>query len=151
MNRLYVMTSSLRNDIFEIPGNVFSTQLEMITERGFPLLAKFDIIINRMKDMGIISKIHNDFIYNMTRKQHLDSIQKHSGQTVLTVDHLQGAFAIMILGHLISFLVFILEIISKSHWFNQVLLAATNRVYQLRTNILVLLKLQEQPKSQKRI
>lgn len=91
----------------------------MIAERGFPLIRKFNSLINRMKDTGLIEKIYDDFLFNKTI---LDFIHDKKGiadvsQTRLTVQHLQGAFAVLIVGLLISFVVFVVEVVSKSQSF----------------------------------
>lgn len=118
-NRIFVLSHDLQDDIFGLPGNVFSNQLEMIAERGFPLIRKFNSLINRMKDTGLIEKIYDDFLFNKTI---LDFIHDKKGiadvsQTRLTVQHLQGAFAVLIVGLLISFVVFVVEVVSKSQSF----------------------------------
>ncbi|KAG4072604.1 hypothetical protein HA402_004693 [Bradysia odoriphaga] len=118
-NRMFVLSHDLQEDIFGIPGNVFTSPLEMIAERGFPLIKKFSNLIHRMKDAGLTSKIYRDFIHNKTILdfiRHRDRIHE-VGQITLTLDHLQGAFAVFIVGLLISFVVFLIEILLNSKWF----------------------------------
>lgn len=56
-NRLFVLSKSLSR-VFPLPFNVFTNQIEMISERGFPLLNRFSNIIARMRDSGIIQKLY---------------------------------------------------------------------------------------------
>lgn len=119
INRIFVLSHDLQDEIFALPGNVFSNPLEMIAERGFPLIRNFNSLINRMKDAGLVSKISKDFLYNKTV---LDYIRHREGiadvsQITLTVDHLQGAFAVLIVGLMISFLAFLGEVIWNSEHF----------------------------------
>lgn len=121
INRFYVLSNTLRDAVYAVPGNVFTSPLEMITERGFPLLKKFNRLINYMKDAGLINKIASDFIFKMSileRIKNRDHIEE-SSQIVLTVEHLEGAFAVLIVGALISIVVFVGEIISASVWFKR--------------------------------
>lgn len=76
-----------------------------------------------MKDAGLITKIYDDFLFNMTI---LDHIRQREGindksQIVLTLEHLEGAFAVLIVGLIISFIVFVIEIITDSQWFKRYL------------------------------
>ncbi|XP_037024283.1 uncharacterized protein LOC119066111 [Bradysia coprophila] len=118
-NRMFVLSHDLQEDIFGIPGNVFTSPLEMIAERGFPLIKKFSSLIHRMKDAGLTSKIYKDFLHNKTILdfiRHRDRIHE-VGQITLTLDHLQGAFAVLIIGLIISLVVFLIEILLNSKWF----------------------------------
>lgn len=113
INRFYVLSNSMRDQIFALPGNVFSNPLEMIAERGFPLLRKLNTLIDRMKDSGLVMKIYNDFLHTMNLKEGKRMREQATEtQVVLTIEHLEGAFAVLILGYLLSGLVFVLELIS---------------------------------------
>lgn len=145
INRFYVLSNTLRDAVYAVPGNVFSSPLEMITERGFPLLRKFNRLINYMKDAGLINKFNRDFIFNMSileRIKHRDQIEDYS-QIVLTVEHLEGAFAVLIVGALISILVFVGEIISATGWFKRYVNAIEELFSTKWYKMMVRLKLQE--------
>lgn len=114
----------------------------MIVERGFPLLRRINYLLAAMRDMGIMSKLFVDFNYNMTilesireLKAHIeasaaagedpvtDVIDEHlepsknrqdNPEIVLTVEHLEGAFTVHILGLVISASVFMLELFYHS-------------------------------------
>lgn len=114
----------------------------MIVERGFPLLRRINYLLAAMRDMGIMSKLFDDFNYNMTIlesmrefkehiaamtaageepvtdviDEHLESSKKRhdSPEIVLTVEHLEGAFTVHILGLVISATVFLLELFFHS-------------------------------------
>lgn len=92
MNRFYVLSNSLRDSIYAVRGNVFSNPLEMIALRGFPLLPAINQLLNRMKDAGLVMKIHADFLWQMDLREATRMARERQGQEtlkVLTVDHLQ--------------------------------------------------------------
>lgn len=146
MNRFYVESSEIRDQMYAVPGNVFSSPLEMITMRGFPLLAAINRLINRMKDTGLMEKINSDFLYAMDLRESMSQHHRLEGtdvQKVLTVNHLQGAFAVLIIGLLASSLVFAAELVSVSVWWHRQRRAAGRRLQK----VLVALRLAErQPK-----
>ncbi|CAO1435968.1 unnamed protein product [Diamesa serratosioi] len=125
MSRLYVKSSKHRNDIFGLSQDMFSNQMEMIVERGFPLLQRINEIISCLRSMGMMSKLFNDFKYNMTILQSIRELKKsqdkgiteESNEIVLTVEHLDGAFTVYILGLFISSIVFLLEVLVRSKSF----------------------------------
>lgn len=151
MNRFYVMSNRLRDTVYAVSGNVFSNPFEMIAERGFPLMAKFNRLINYMKDAGLINKIQLDFVYNMTvleQIRHSDDRQDDSA-IVLTIEHLEGAFAVLIVGSLLSLVVFGLELISVMKWWCKWRALSGKWVHEMGTMILVRLKLLEPPSPMK--
>lgn len=111
-NRNLVLSKSL-NDIFAFPTDAFASPLQMFSERGFPLLKRYSTLLSYMIDAGIISKLHSDFIYDVTV---LDHIRKHEiqsdedSQIVLSLHHMDGAFTILLLGAAFSFVIFIGEL-----------------------------------------
>lgn len=111
LNRIYVQSKTM-TDIFAMPGDVQVNPLEMITERGFPLLKPFNRLISHMIDTGIIDKLYKDFLYNVTV---LENIRDRTEipdtlQIVLTLGHLDGAFSAWLLGLFVSFMVFAVEL-----------------------------------------
>lgn len=65
-----------------------------------------------MVDAGIISKLYNDFLYDVTVLEH---IRQHDPDleeslTVLTLGHMDGAFTVFLLGIIISSVVFLVEL-----------------------------------------
>lgn len=112
-NRVFVLSKSIQN-VFPLPFNVFANQIEMISERGFPLLNRFNSIIAFMRDSGIVQKLYNDFYYNATV---LHYIRNRGGdmfkeeRIVLTLSHMDGAFTLLLFGYSIGLAVFGVEII----------------------------------------
>lgn len=105
------------DSIFPLPGDILVNPLEMITERGFPLLKPFSRLISHMIDAGIIDKLYKDFLYNVTI---LENIRDRSRipdtlQIVLTLNHLNGAFSAWLVGLAVSFLAFAVELIIAWH------------------------------------
>lgn len=112
-NRVFVLSKSI-DHVFPLPFNVFTNQIEMISERGFPLLNRFNDLIAFMRDSGIIQKLYNDFYYNATVLhyiRHRDGDIFKEEQIVLTLSHMDGAFTLLIFGHLIGLVTFGVEII----------------------------------------
>lgn len=136
VSKLYVRSNKYRNSVHGITSSMFSNHLEMIVERGFPLLRRINEVLAALRDMGFISKLFIDFKYNMTiltpiremkalkQKDDIESKllnsfdeeekQEEDPEVVLTVQHLEGAFSIVIMGLIVSSAVFILEIIFHS-------------------------------------
>lgn len=140
ISRLFVSSSKYRNEVFGLTQSMFANHLEMIVERGFPLLRRINQILSTLRDMGLMSKLFVDFNYNMTilasiremkqrqirqlSPEEMSTIiadEEHESdddpEIVLTVEHLEGAFSIVILGLSISSSVFVLEIIFHSEIF----------------------------------
>lgn len=110
-NRAFILSKSIHN-VFPLPFDVFVNPIEMVSERGFPLLRRFNFMIMHMRDTGIIEKLYSDFYYNVTVLHYIryrDGIEVDSVQ-VLTLGHMDGAFTVLILGLSISSLAFGVEI-----------------------------------------
>lgn len=113
MSRFFILSKSITN-VYPMPFNVFTNPVEMVSERGFPLLLRFSNLISIMKDTGIIEKLYSDFQYNMTVLHNIrgrDDDKNKETQIVLTLGHMDGAFTVLILGHIIGFVAFVVEII----------------------------------------
>uniref|UniRef100_A0A182SUD3 Fibronectin type-III domain-containing protein n=1 Tax=Anopheles maculatus TaxID=74869 RepID=A0A182SUD3_9DIPT len=106
MSRLYVRNTKYYGLVHGLSKEVFVTQIEMIMEKGFPLLPKFNRILSNLIDMGIMQKLWKDFLYNVTildrirqnRDLSEEEIIAASPEVVLTLDHLQSAFALYGIG-----------------------------------------------------
>lgn len=111
-NRAFILSTSIHN-VFPLPFDVFVNPIEMVSERGFPLLRRFNFMIMHMRDTGIIQKLYNDFYYNVTVLHHIRAREidvEEDALHVLTLGHMDGAFTVLILGLLISLLIFAVEI-----------------------------------------
>lgn len=137
ISRLYVETNKHRYKVFGLTQSMFSNSLEMIVERGFPLLHRFNHILALLRDMGLTSKLSVDFNYNMTilkpirekqqPKQYEMNEHDDDDDTVdedftivLTTEHLEGAFTILKIGLMCSSAVFLLELIFNSRIFKKI-------------------------------
>lgn len=109
-NRVFLLSKSIHN-VYPMPFNVFVNPLEMVSERGFPLLRRFSRLIMFMRDAGVIEKLYEDFHYNMTTLHHIrERDDDDETQIVLTLGHMDGAFTVLILGNLISLVIFVIEL-----------------------------------------
>lgn len=136
VSKLFVRSNKYRNDIHGITRSMFANHLEMIVERGFPLLRRMNEILAGLRDNGFMNKLFVDFKFNMTilttmrelkaskhafntQSEGFDSFDdenkdEESPEVVLTTEHLEGAFTILIAGLFVSAIVFVLEIVFKS-------------------------------------
>ncbi|CRK89246.1 CLUMA_CG003005, isoform A [Clunio marinus] len=144
ISQLYVRSNKYRNSVFGLSKSIFSNQLEMIFERGFPLQHRINKIIASLRDMGYMSKLFKDFYYNMTIIESIkklkrfrkkfgsdieqlelaladddDEDEEETPRIALTIEHLDGAFSNLFLGLAISSGIFIMEIILKSKFINR--------------------------------
>ncbi|XP_035788893.1 uncharacterized protein LOC118465092 [Anopheles albimanus] len=121
MSRLYVRNTNYQDRLHGLSRNVFVTQLEMIMEKGFPLLPKFNRIISNLIDMGIMEKLWKDFLFNVTILEHIkrnrqlseEDILAASPEVVLTLDHLQSAFVLYAIGLVFCVVAFVAEWLSR--------------------------------------
>lgn len=148
LNRIFVLSHDLQDEVFGLPGNVFSNPLEMIAERGFPMIRHFNSLINRMKDAGLISKIYEDFLFKkkvLDFIRHRDTFTADVSQITLTVDHLQGAFAVLIVGLIISFVVFLGEVIWNSEYFKIHCKKITDAIGKRWNRLMIKCRLKKKP------
>lgn len=108
LSRLFVLSRNYSNLVYGLPTNVFANQMEMIFEKGFPLARLFDKVIHRLKDNGIIYKFFNDWQVRMEKH---NAIVEDDAEIILTLQHLEGAFAILGYGLLLSIVMFALEVL----------------------------------------
>ncbi|XP_052862875.1 uncharacterized protein LOC128269451 [Anopheles cruzii] len=128
MSRLYVRNSIYHERLHGLSKDVLVTQIEMIVEKGFPLLPKFNRILSNLNDMGIIEKLWQDFLYNVTILEHIkrwramseDELRAASAEVVLTLDHLQSAFALYGIGVILCVVAFVGELLSRARWVRRV-------------------------------
>lgn len=116
MDRTYVLSKRVHN-IFGLPQNMFTSSLHMVCERGFPLLARYSLVISRMNDAGIIEKLYADFRYNATYLEHIRTHWQTAEDSaiVLKLRHMDGAFAILVVGSVISLFGFFVEVCFDVH------------------------------------
>lgn len=144
-SRSYVKQTEYRDKVFAITTPLFSSQLEMLCERGFPLLKRINSILGLFRDAGIMSKLRHDFVYNSTiliavkelvkalgkngdlnvdTLNILDEIsddeedgESESGPIPLRPEHLMGAITLLLLGLGISFVIFSMEHLTNKKFF----------------------------------
>lgn len=130
-SRSYVKQTKNRNEVFGFTAPLFSSQLEMLCERGFPILRRINSILGFFRDAGIMSKLKNDFQYNSTiliaikelvntlnrtddlNIDNLDEIrndeENETGPNALKPEQIFGAITILLLGLSTSLLIFAFE------------------------------------------
>jgi hypothetical protein len=136
MSKLFVNSNKYRHDVFGLTRSMFANHLEMIVERGFPLLRRINEILSALRDMGMMDKLFVDFKYNMTILVPIrekisneavttmtfddeNGIEDENPEIVLTTEHLEGAFSLLFAGLITSSTVFLLEIVFYSNTFKR--------------------------------
>lgn len=89
---------------------------EMYMTKGYPFRDRIDKLIYRVRNSGLMFKWEYDidWIWKMKYRSKMDLHSSH--EQVLTLDHLQGAFAVWIIGLSISLLAFIIEFTCYKLW-----------------------------------
>lgn len=151
-NRWYVRSDEIHDDaIVGFTDDVFSNPIEMIAERGFPLLPKFNIYLSDMIAAGLVERIYNRRMFRINILNEIKEIKanlhefEEPGEIVLTTEHLQGAFALYICGILFCIFIFILELFSVSRmvvWLKRKIGLVDNKL----DKVLIRLQLKENPK-----
>jgi hypothetical protein len=136
MSKLFVNSNKYRHDVFGLTRSMFANHLEMIVERGFPLLRRINEILSALRDNGLTSKLFVDFKFNMTILVPIREKMGHMAVTtmtfddepgnedenpeiVLTTEHLEGAFSLLFAGLITSTTAFLLEIVFHSNTFKR--------------------------------
>lgn len=137
MSKLFARSDHLYSDIHGLTQSMFSNNIEMIVERGFPLLRKINKILSIMREQGFMSQLNADFTHNTTILSRIKKAAKNyrqnnveyseedidvfedeeevvdeDPQIVLSLEHLEGGFTLLVMGYLVSAAVFILERLS---------------------------------------
>lgn len=98
---------------FTLPTNVFSFPVEMVTVKGFVFLETFNNLLSRFKSSGLLNRMYRRFDYR-TKRATAELIRKavsghKHGEEKLSIEHLQGAFIVLLLGSILATIVFIIE------------------------------------------
>lgn len=88
--------------------DIASYPVEMIMTKGFPLLARINALIFRIREAGLISKWQEDFLEKINRTLVLQQVE--DDDNILTLTHLEGAFIFLCLGLVIAAAVFVVEL-----------------------------------------
>lgn len=149
-NRWYVRSDEIQDDaIVGFTDDVFTNPIEMIAERGFPLLPKFNTYLSHMIDAGLVDQIYHRRMFQVSILNKIKEMKKlkelpDPGEIVLTTEHLEGAFALYICGILLCLFVFFLELLSVSRiavWLKKKIGLMDNKV----DKVLIRLQLREKP------
>lgn len=65
-NRLYILQNLVANEIYGFPKSVLSSYVQMIMKPGFPFMDEFNLLINRLRDLGQNTYVLRSFIFNNT-------------------------------------------------------------------------------------
>jgi hypothetical protein len=95
-------------------GSIFYLSCAALVTKGSPFFDRLNAMIRRCLEGGLVEK-HWSEIIALTRLQNINQIPEDDNDMyfVFTISHLSTAFVIFTLGHLLSFVVFLCEIIYK--------------------------------------
>lgn len=97
--------------VYVLKRKIFTYNLRILTKDGFPFLNYFNTIIARMDKAGLVLEMVEIYLQALKKVEALD--QEESFVQKLSVDHLQGAFAILLLGYVSGAVLFVLEILAS--------------------------------------
>ena len=100
-----------RNKICSLDENVFQMSYTMYVTKGSPLLDKFNRVIRRMLEAGVMQKLWDD-MKEAVRKGGLSETSAAEAYFILSLSHLQLVFYMLVMGNAASFVVFLVEILS---------------------------------------
>jgi hypothetical protein len=125
-----LVSSDSRRDVCMLPDEVDRRHTVMYLKRGHPLLSHFNSIIRRVMEAGLVSKWTHDFISKqkfkyvsppLSRAKDIEGSTNAeadnsytAGYFAFSVQHLQVAFHILLLGHLLSSFALIAEVTYRS-------------------------------------
>jgi hypothetical protein len=106
-----------KKSLCTIDENVFTMGLAMYVPIGFPLLERFNILLQRCLEAGLGEKYWSELTWNESlHKYHQsDSSNEHESMYfAFTMFHLRVAFCLLAFGGVMSCIVFIAELIAKN-------------------------------------
>jgi hypothetical protein len=99
--------SNITHLLCRLEDDIFRFSLAMFMAKGNPLLAPVDNIILRLLEAGLLHQWLKEHKRSMKRGMHDDD----NKYFVFAVSHLSAAFGCLILGHILSFFIFICELL----------------------------------------
>jgi hypothetical protein len=110
----YVALTDLgtRNSICSLNENVFQMSYTMYVTKGSPLLSKFNRIIRSMLEAGVMQKLWLDIKEEVS---HIGLRETYSAEQfiVMSLSHLKLAFCLLVMGHAMSCIVFLVELVIR--------------------------------------
>jgi hypothetical protein len=100
--------------------DILSAKTTMILTRGHPLFDKFNVIIRRCMETGLVDKYWSELNFNLSLKN-VGSLRGKDCETcsvmyfVFSLSHLKVAFVVLGFGYVLCVIVFVFELKCKSH------------------------------------
>lgn len=91
-------------------NNIYTYYVSMFYKKSYNLLSRFDDIIRRVLESGLITKWRKDSDLKRNANQRKND-KAQDENIILTLDHISGAFIVYGIGMGIATLVFICEVI----------------------------------------
>jgi hypothetical protein len=87
-------------------------------KKGFPLLDRFNVVMRRCMESGLVDKYWSELNYVRQLKKDLKPVEKDcevcgDNYFVFSVSHLRAAFVVLGFGYLLCVLVFLVELFYK--------------------------------------
>jgi len=94
--------------------NLLSTLVSMLFKKGNPLLDRFNIVMRRFLEAGLLERLSAELQHGASLRGERRSIEANRSKFfAFTFSHLMPAFVVMFLGTVLSSVVFIAEIVVK--------------------------------------
>jgi hypothetical protein len=111
-----------KKSLCTLDENVFTMGLAMYVPKGFPLLERFDILLQRCLEAGLGEKYWSELTWNESlHKYHQsDGNNEHDASSMyfaFTMFHLRVAFCLLAFGGVLSAIVFIAELLMNVSFF----------------------------------
>jgi hypothetical protein len=96
--------------------NVISVSLTILFKKGNPFLAMFNVLIRRGLEAGLQERHWSELKHEASLRGR-DRLKEESNMFVIfSVSHLTPAFVVLISGNILSFGVFVIELIHNWYW-----------------------------------
>lgn len=96
--------------VYYLENEAFVNTYQIIFSKNFLLKKYFDDVIEKLVLAGLIEKWKDFYIYQYNSRERKSINMNLQSNIVLTLNHLQGAFLIMIFGHVLAICVFAIEV-----------------------------------------
>lgn len=110
-SRTYI-SSTGENLVYWTKEDIVSYPIEMIMVKGYPLQGRINQIIHRIVEAGLLSKWAEDLLSKNTKisSKHPKTIEGSKNDVILTLNHLEGAFILLLIGLSVAGIIFICEL-----------------------------------------
>nr|XP_023023737.1 uncharacterized protein LOC111511904 [Leptinotarsa decemlineata]XP_023023738.1 uncharacterized protein LOC111511904 [Leptinotarsa decemlineata]XP_023023740.1 uncharacterized protein LOC111511904 [Leptinotarsa decemlineata]XP_023023741.1 uncharacterized protein LOC111511904 [Leptinotarsa decemlineata] len=100
--------------LFPLHQQLLSYPVSLIMRKGHPLLRKINPVITRLLCGGLVIKFCEKYLSEIGKDDSMDNMQNTTPFEALSLEHLQGAFAILTIGYVSGGITMLLEFFMKT-------------------------------------